>query len=506
MEGGAMNPGVIGAIAASHAARLSQHYGGPPPTPPGKPPEGRVGPWAMFVWLFLAPTILGIGIAAGPVAIPVSAIISLVLLMPWPFSRLVLIPLGLARAAYWVTRSSDAAFRQDPKGGAALAAAWALAMAKNPDEATMEWVAARLAEQAPLGGAGVLASGMLLVARGDLAGARTLIGAVLDVDDRVCPTAAKRLARAWLATDAAERGEWARTAELGQSFSDAGRLGWLLSAIAQSLLLEPMAPGKFGLWLRWAIAPHRRATLPLVQRALEALDGAFIEPEDEARDAPIVADTSGDAIRTALSLHASVLARGKDALRAEDVRAAGQAWDAALFDRATERVLLERGLVLGATGAASVLDRMRRTVEDDLTALVLAAGIELKELGDKGEIASRVRARLRDRLLTEIEAASDALKRRVDDKRGLPAADEWREWSNLRALYERGVKSAGDELRRLAFVKVYPDACAYAVWLFNDQKQRPLGNAIFRWLLAEAEILDDTRAIALMTKNIACGV
>ena len=34
----------------------------------------------------------------------------------------------------------------------------------------------------------------------------------------------------------------------------------------------------------------------------------------------------------------------------------------------------------------------------------------------------------------------------------------------------------------------------------------PLGNAIFRWLLAEAEVLDDQRAIALQSKNVACGV
>jgi hypothetical protein len=68
------------------------------------------------------------------------------------------------------------------------------------------------------------------------------------------------------------------------------------------------------------------------------------------------------------------------------------------------------------------------------------------------------------------------------------------------------VRSTGDDLRRLAFVKVCPDATAYAVWLFDDQKQRPLGNAIFRWLLAEAELLDGQRAIALMAKNVACGV
>ncbi|MFT3774099.1 MAG: hypothetical protein QM820_52710 [Minicystis sp.] len=109
-------------------------------------------------------------------------------------------------------------------------------------------------------------------------------------------------------------------------------------------------------------------------------------------------------------------------------------------------------------------------------------------------------------MLSEVEAASDAIRRRVDDKRELPPEGEWREWANLVARYERGVESAGEDFRRLSFVKVYPDACGFAVWLFNDRKQRPLGNLIFRWLLAEAEALDDQRAIALQTKNVACGV
>jgi hypothetical protein len=162
--------------------------------------------------------------------------------------------------------------------------------------------------------------------------------------------------------------------------------------------------------------------------------------------------------------------------------------------------------VLGASGAASVLERVRASVEEDLAAAVLASGMALRDLHGKGEMASRVRARLRDRLLSEVEALADAIRRRVDDRRALPAPDEWREWCNLCAVYERNVRSAGDDVRRLAFVKVYPDGVSYAVWLYNDRQQRPLGNAIFRWLLAEATALDDTRAIALLTKNVACGV
>jgi len=434
-------------------------------------------------------------------------VLGLVLLaLPWPFTRLVLIPLGLPRLSYWLARTSDFTFRLDRSGGAALAAGWALCRQRPLDEESADWLAGRLAAEAPLGGAGVAASGLLLAARGDLEGARMLLASVAEVDDRVCPPVAKSIAGGWLAADAAERGEWTRVAEHGLTLGHGGRIGWLLSAIAQSLLLEPMAPGKLGLWLRWALAPHRRATLPLVQRALEALDGVFIEPEDDPPIAPAPAASGSDAIRTALSLHAAVLTRPPATLRPEDVRAAGQAWDAALLDKATERHLLERALVVGAAGAGSVLGRMRAAVEDDLTAAVLASGMPIKELGDRGEVASRVRARLRDELLSAIEAASDAIKRRVDDKRALPAADEWREWSSLRAVYERGVLCAGDDLRRLAFVKVYPDVSGYAVWLFNERKQRPLGNAIFRWLLQEATALDDTRASALMAKNVSCGI
>jgi len=44
------------------------------------------------------------------------------------------------------------------------------------------------------------------------------------------------------------------------------------------------------------------------------------------------------------------------------------------------------------------------------------------------------------------------------------------------------------------------------VWLYNHRKERPLANAVFRWLLGEATALDDARAVTLMTNNVECGV
>jgi hypothetical protein len=503
----------VGAIAAAiaaaaAAARAAQRQQNGQQASSGN--EGIIGPWGLLVWFVFATfglMCLAL-LLAGQVWALVPMIPLVVITFPWSISRAVLIPLGQARLAYWLTYTADFVFFRDHAGGAALAASWALAMGPTFDDETADWVAARLATQAPLRGAGVAAMGLWLAARGDRPGARALLATVSTIDDRVCPPEAKRLAAVWLQSDAAERGDWARVAELGASLASAGRLGWLLSGVAQALLLEPAAPSKPGLWFRWALAPHRRATQAMVERAVAAQEGAFIDPEDEPPLAPAaaVADGGADAVRTALSLHASVLSRPREALRADDLRAVGQAWDAAFDDRATEQLLHERALVLGGGAPAATLERVRAAVEDDLVAVILASGLSLSALGDKGAVTARVRARLRDQLLSEIEAASDAIRRRVDDKKALPAPDEWREWSNLTARYAHGVERAGVDYRRLAFAKVYPDACGLAVWLFNDRKQRPLGNVIFQWLLAEATALDDQRAVALQTKNVSCGV
>jgi hypothetical protein len=495
-----MNP-AIAAIVVVHLIRALANRGQPAPS--GGGPRNSVGGfWFLLVWLFFVPSGVALAFAGLWPLLPVVLLIA----FPWPIARYVLVPLGLPRLAYWLTWTSDVTFHTDRAGGAALAGAWALAMDRSPSEATAEWLSQKLAEQAPLRGAGVVASALLLAGRGDVEGARALLEAVDGIDARACPGTVRRLARGFLAAEAAERGAWARAAELGQTLGAGGRLPWLLSAIAQSLLLEPMAPGKLGLWVRWAIAPRRRETLPWVRRAIAALDGAFIEPEDDPPIAPAAAAAQGDGLSTALSLHASVLARPIEALRPDDVRAAGQAWEAVLFDRDTERRLFERALVLGASGAPAALDRMRDAVEEDLAAVVLASGMPLTELAGQGSLITRVRTRLRDRLLSEVEARSDAIRRRAGEKRSLPGPDEWREWSRLREAYERGAARAGEDFRRLAFVKVYPDACGYGVWLYNEQHQRPLGNAVFRFLLAEAQHLGDVRAIGLMTKNVSCGV
>jgi hypothetical protein len=464
---------------------------------------------AVFVWFGLVPVAVTLlfAVVAGQIYFLPLVLAIMAIALPWTTARLVLIPRGWVKPAYYLTWLAEITFELDRRGGAALAAAWALGMKRSADDETAAWVAEKIAQCKPLGGAGVMASGLLLAARGDVAGARALAASVHEVHESVSPPAARRLAAGWIATEAAGRGDWRSVAERGATFGE-GRQAWLLSAVAQSLLLEPMSPGRLGLWLRWAIAPARRATLPMVRRALDALDGVFIHPDDDApeRLSGSPEPESNDGWAGALARHASLLRRPADAVREADLIALGKAWDAVLADRATEHAVAERALLLGASDPRAALGKIRGAVEDDLCAVLEASGLPLDRLGDGGEVLGRVRRRVRDGFLISVEAASDAIRRRVDDKRELPAADEWREWTALREAYERGVRLGGQDFRRLAFYKVNPDVTSLAVWLFNDRSQKPLGNVMFQWLLAEAVAIDDARAIALQTKNVGCGV
>ena len=503
---------MYGAIAGAIASLLISQLG-----PKNKGPRRTKGTFTSVAWGVLAPTglLLFFMILGGQIYLLPFLLAIVALMLPWTTTRLVLVPLGFPRAAYWLARTAEVTFDGDLHGGAVLAGAWALLRRRERDEATAGWLEDRLRPEKveTLGGAGILATGLLLAARGDRDGARVVIRTVMEIDRGACPVTAQSLASEWLAADAAARGAWREVAEIGVDLR-CGRQAWLLSAVAQSLLGEPLAPGRLGLWLRWALAPNRRGTLPIIRRALDVLDGVYLEPEPTRPLPTVAAIVADDAWSTALGCHASLLTQPITAIEGADLLALGRAWDAILEDRNAERILAERALLLGADSSARTLARLREAVEEDLTALVLAREVGLDTLRDRGATSSpsqsptidRVRRRVRDRLLVGVEAASDALRRRLDDKREIPAVDEWREWTTLRLAYEHGTRLAGADFRRLAFYKVHPDLTSLAVWLFNDRSQRPLGNAMFKWLLAEATALDDPRAIALQAKNVACGI
>ncbi|WP_437646094.1 hypothetical protein [Sorangium sp. So ce362] len=487
---------------------------------PGAPPRPGAlgaGTWHAAVRLVLAPAavVLAIGLAAGQLWCALLLAPLVPFIAPWLVARYAFIPLGLPRVAYHVTLLSDWTWRADRSGGAALAAAWALCRARRPDPATEAWVSERIEgaderggavaapRPEPLRGAGVAAGALLAARRGDLEGARALFDSVAGFDERACPREARRIAAGWLAADAASRGDW--TAVHDRAREGGGRALSLLGAVAARVLGEEPAPGALALWLRWLAAPRRRATLPLLRRALAAGEGAARpEPEEPEPCAAKVAE--GDLWSRAVLRHATLLLRPCGEVSGDELRRLAGAWDAALDDERAQAELRERALSLGASGAQAALGPLARAVEEDLAAALRAARVPHAAWDDLGATLGRTRRRLRDELLSEVELACDALRRRVDERRELPALSEWREWTSLRAQYEAAAELVGTELRRLAFPKVHADVCHAAVWLFNTRKERAIANAMFRWLLAEAEALEDARLAGLQRANVGCGV
>ncbi|MDC0684254.1 hypothetical protein [Sorangium atrum] len=488
------------------------------PSAPPRPPMLGLGHWNTVVVIVLVP--IAFALASGQLwcALPLAPLA--VLMAPWPFARHVIIPLGLPRAAYCVAWLSDWTFRADRRGGAALAAAWALCRARKPDAAVEAWVSERIERggerigagpapsptspsAVPLRGAGIAAGAMLAAHRGDVEGARALFDSVASLDERACPREARRIAAGWLAAEAASRGDWAAVS--AHACVRGGRALSLLGAVAARLLGEEPAPGALELWLRWLIAPHRRATLPLVRRALAAGAGAP-RPEPEAPEPCAAKVAEGDLWSRAVLLHAALLLRPRGQVSGDDLRRLGGAWDAALDDERAQAELRERAASLGASGAQAALGPLARAVEEDLAATLRAARVPREAWDDLGATIGRTHRRLRDELLSEVEIACDALRRRVDERRELPPLSEWREWTSLRAQYEAAAVLVGTEFRRLAFPKLHADVCHAAVWLFNTRKERAIANGMFRWLLAEAEALGDSRLTGLQRGNVECGV
>lgn len=490
--------------------------------------------WLRVLRIVLLPVALGlcVALAGGMLWAAPALAINAAVLLPWPLARWVLIPLGLPRLAFWTVSIADWTFVADRRGGAALAGAWALCRARERDDEAAAWLEERLNEAPapveegedprklrasdasfhPLRGAGIAAAAMLASYRGDLEGARALFESVAMLDERACPPVARRVAKRWLAADAAARGDWEKVAELSADGMVEGRDLGLLGAIARRLLDARAAIGEaprwaadVALWIYWIVAPNRVATLPLVRRALSSARRAPA-PRAEGPEIRAAAVPEGDRWGRAVALHASLLVKAEGQITGDDLRRLGGAWDAAFEDEAAQAEVRERALTIGAASADATLGALRRSAAEDLANLARAAGVPHSAWEDLGETVGRATRLLRDELLAELELTCDRLRRRVDDRRELPASDEWREWVALKTQYERAAELVGPELRRLAFPKVDSDVCHLAVWLFNVRRQRALSNAMFRWLLAEAEALGDQRSADLSRKNIACGV
>jgi hypothetical protein len=393
---------------------------------------------------------------------------------------------------------------RDPRGGATLAAAWALLRRRTFDAELASWVERRLGDGGdgagpPLRGAGIVAIGLVAAARGDLDGARTLLRSVRELDPLANPPAARRIALDWLVAEAASRGAWDEVAREGRH-EGAGRTATLMALVADRLLGRVPAAPAWRLWLGWALCSQRFAMLPMVRHALEAAadPDATAGPDAVAAPSAEVRTT----LERALDGHAAALRSPAAALHADELVELGRRWDEALGDRSTTRRLEERALALGAARAEQARAAFRREVEADLAEIARSGGVALGPLRAAGGVAAAAAGALRDELLGEIELAGTALRARVDEKRALAPIDEWREFLAVRATYTRAVEIGGEELQRLAFSRLKTDVWSHAYWLSSQRGENTLAHNMYAWLLGQAEAVGDARAVEPLTGNV----
>ena len=441
------------------------------------------------------------------------------MLFPWPTLRLVVMPLGLVRVAYYTSFLCVLRFGEDRRGGALLVSAWTLLrMPARPgggEESALRFIEKRLTRLKALRGAAVVATGLGAARRGELDTARALLHAVWNLDSAACPVWAYKMASEWLCVDAVAQGDWRQVGRLSTGLGPYSPLTRFLGGCAErfvesgtSLRLLPSDRALFWLWLR---APHRQATWPLLQRAQNSTPQAPSAPAQAAVAGPQPADLCA-ALRelvTLLSAEHRVLTPG------QFVQVC-RTWEAALKNPLTQRQLTERTLSLGQGGPGGP-DAVLRELRSQVAAVV---GVRLRESGlpigqllgdgtaDAGatELGVAAAHTVRTQLLEEIEQACDALHDRTIDKRALPVPDEWREWAAVLARYRRVCDLGGQAVRRLAWAPLHREACSFAVWLWNERREKVLANAVFRFLLSEAETLGDESRLTLARKNVACGI
>lgn len=457
------------------------------------------------------------------------ALLVLVLLFPFAVLRFVTMPLGLPRLSYLLAILCVVRFSEDHRGGAALMGALTLLRARpRTGEAAMRFLEARIAEVKHLGAAGLCAQALLYARRGDHDGARALLLSLAELDRRVVPPWAAALASDYLAADALARGDWPELRRLSDQADPRPPLTELLGAVAAAVAplppetetkarTEPPArPGRASLYRAFLGASYHRQTWPLLQAALRALDRprapapAAKRPDPEA---PSLAGALGE-LRHLLSTETS-------RLTIEDFRRTGVALERALGDPQTQQKALVRGLALGAGAAGgqsvsgeAALSAVRADAVKALAARLRETRYPFGALSGPSDAGGAARPTvlgeatqlLRGELLAEVENATSALHNRTQDKRALPRLDEWREWSRLRTLYLRTGEMGGMPARHLAWTAFHREVCNWAVWLWNVRSEKILGNTVFRFLLNEAEALDDERSASLAKKNVGCGI
>ena len=435
---------------------------------------------------FTTALVVATEIPAGEV---VRAAMTILILAPTALLRWIVVPLRMPRVAYWTVRICwPLGLVKEVRAGAVVFGALALAR-KGASGVSLTWLEQRLRHAEPTRGAGVVAAGLLAALREDDNLARRLFAMADSMDKRLISRSVRTLARDWLVVDAARVGNWQRVIRLGRSGSTWLRWSYGMARIAERLTGDPRAWRSWQLWPCFLLAPRRRATYPLLRRALA------VPVRRSAQPAPTPAVTE-------LPPALGGLARAIES--AGDGEALRRSIDA--VDRQLDSMhdaIGRRLKTLGGRGdAGTILSAFRRRLIDLMTPMIEDDPYLARE-AQQSSIMDHAVWQVRRRLFGDIEARCKDYRERTEERSALDPVAEWEAWAKLHSSADQ-LLELDPNVESVLFQTVFAPVCNFAAFQHNTRKRIALAHDMFVWLLRHAR--SDPQARQLLARNVQAGI
>jgi len=411
--------------------------------------------------------------------------------VPTLFLEWVVVPLGMPRVAYWTVRCCwPLGLIKELDAGGVMYAALALGHAPSAGP-LFDLLQRRLNRAKSVQGAGIVAIGLLAALRSDRDRACRLFQMADMLDTRLISRAARAIARDWLVVDAARIGNWREVVRLGRRGRASSRWSYSVARIAERLVDERPRCENLLLWLCWLVAPRRRATLPLLRRAL-ALPRAPRPSEPERSEGAGLAQALADLAGALKNRHAQ-----------DDLLRSISAVDLQIDSEPTRARIQQRLEALDARqDTDAIVADFRKSLTSHLADL-LEACPDLARRQYAGRLIKEAEAQVRCRLFKDIEAQCTDYNERLKNQLSLETVLEWEIWATLRDRADR-LLQIDPASEHVLFQTMYIPVCNFAVFQQNKCKRLALAHEMYAWLRRHSD--SHPGASQLLVRNIRAAL
>jgi hypothetical protein len=429
--------------------------------------------------------------------------------------RYFLVPGGNVKLAYYTTRLQKLG-EPDEQSYALVVSAWAAMHCQGHALAKADgWIHAKCTQRKTAGDTEVATVALLTAARGP-AQLDTAIALMRSVEWMVeRHPAVRELAGEFLAVHDAQANRWQQLLDVDPNQWPASPLRYFLEGVAARRRDNSVTQRE--LWARWAMAPHRSKTWALLKPS------AVAPPLTEiTNDAAVPASVHTSPLAAALA-HATACNIGAVAtMSATELEQSALLWHAAIESPEMTQWLSVRFIEehVRTSSPSHALDQMTTEIATLLATASRQSSIALPQL-PAGRLQTALNAQLRHQTLDALEQQFASWAEHCEDqaKRGakgsepanadaslLSLLDQWRTFVALRQRYSQAIAIGGNDLRRLAFPRIFEAGNLVAVAWWNHHQQYVASHAISLWLLDEARAVGDSQAMELGAKNCRLAV